>query len=376
MGTQAVTSNYYKHEIPLSESIVAILLGAGEYPRKPIWSNPVLSKTARAFSEYIRSSTGFGLARNQILDLFDDGSNAIRQLTLIEEFLIASGSAAQDLIVYYVGHGSFIDREYCLAISDTCRDREFITTIESAKLARAIRRSFSRKRVYIIIDACFSASAVNDWQGGEIEAAIRKAAQQLPTQGTAFLAATSKDDVACAGRDQRYTRFTGAILEVLARGVDNAHPKLSMFELYEEVRTCLRNRPAHEGGQPEIHDPSQPDGNLSLAPLFPNIAHPATIEAARSRRDRGPMSNNIASYIDLSALRFDEPNSIQAILGQDFKPTTRMPESPAKSDTSDARRRRRQRLRRQTLLVNILLCLLGIAVFLLTLAALLAERKK
>lgn len=211
---------------PEPTATIAVILGAGDYPQKPVWSNPVLGASARAFRDYLLSASGLGLTRAQVLDLFDDEADPTTQLLRIGDFLATSTGTARDLILYYVGHGGFHNDEYHLGIRCTQNHREFITTIESKKLAQLIRDEFGHKRVYVILDSCFSASAANDFQADEIVAAARKMGRPLPRQGTAFLAAASRDNVTRAPRGERYTVFTGAMLEALARGIDSAQPKI------------------------------------------------------------------------------------------------------------------------------------------------------
>jgi hypothetical protein len=260
---------------PTSETTIAVLIGASTYPRRPDWSNPVLRASAHAFRDYLRSAAGFGLVPDQVLDLFDDDTHPTGQLLRIGDFLASNARTSRDLIVYYVGHGGFHHDDYYLAVQCTQHDREFITTIESRKLAQIIRREFSRKRVYVILDSCFSASAVNDWQGSEIDAAVRQIAKPLPRQGTAFLAAASKYDVTRAPRAERYTVFTGAMLEALTQGIDCPQPRISLYELYEEVSDLLRRREAEAEveSRPELHSPSQTEGDISHLRLFPNAAY-------------------------------------------------------------------------------------------------------
>ena len=272
-------------EPPAAETTIAVLLGASEYPEKPAWSNPVLGKSARAFRDYVLSPTGFALTSGQVLDLFDVAAGPADQLFQIKAFLKAAGARARDLIVYYVGHGGFDNDDYYLGIRTTQQDHEFITTIESRKLARIIREGFGRKRVYVILDSCFAASAARDWQGDEIEAAVRKMSQPLPRQGTAFLAAASKYDVTRAPRGERHTVFTGAVLEALTLGVERAQPRLSLYELYEEVRDWLQRRTADDDARPELHAPSQRDGDVSRLQLFPNAAYLRIAEANRLRAE-------------------------------------------------------------------------------------------
>jgi hypothetical protein len=250
-----------------------VLLGASEYPRKPAWSNPVLRTSAHAVRDYVRSPAGFALTPEQVLDLFDDDTDPAGQLLCIADFLAARAATARDLVLYYVGHGGFHSDEYHLGVRRTQSDREYLTTIESRKLAQIIRDGFGRRRVYVILDSCFAASAASDWQSDEIHAAVRKMAERLPRQGTALLAAASRYDVTRAPRAGRYTVFTGAVLDVLTRGTDSTQPKLSMYELYEQVRALLRNRETDDEGRPELHVPRQGEGDVSRLQVFPNAAY-------------------------------------------------------------------------------------------------------
>ena len=266
-------------EPPAADTTIAVVLGASEYPQKPAWSNPVLGASARGVRDYLRSPTGLAMQPPQVLDLFDATGGPGDQLVQIEEFLKTTGEGARDLIVYYVGHGCFDHDDYCLGIRATQREREFLSTIESKKLARIIREGFARKRVYVILDSCFAASAASDWMGDEVELAVRKMSQPLPRQGTAFLAAASKFDVTRAPRGERYTVFTGAVLDALTIGVDRVQSRLSLYELYEEVRDRLQRRVSDEEARPELHVPSQREGDVSRLELFPNAAYYRVVEA-------------------------------------------------------------------------------------------------
>ena len=272
-------------EPPAADTTIAVVLGASEYPQKPAWSNPVLGASARAVRDYLRSPTGLAMRTAQLLDLFDAAGGPADQLFQVEAFLKTAGAGARDLIVYYVGHGWFDHDDYCLGIRATQRDREFISTIESRKLARIIREGFARKRVYVILDSCFAASAAHDWMGDEIEVAVRKMSQPLPRQGTAFLAAASKFDVTRAPRSERYTVFTGAVLDTLTGGVDRVQSRLSLYELYVEVRDHLQRRVSDEEARPELHVPSQREGDVSRIELFPNAYLQRAPWAVESGRD-------------------------------------------------------------------------------------------
>lgn len=108
-------------------SVVAVIFGASEFPRSDALSaSPAFERSARGFSEYLKSDRGFGLAEHRILDLFDDDANVIDQNDRLIEHLQRHGDAS-DLIVYYVGHGGFLpDREYFLALRSTRQGSEVV----------------------------------------------------------------------------------------------------------------------------------------------------------------------------------------------------------------------------------------------------------
>lgn len=271
---------------PTAESTVAVVLGAGEYPQHTEWTNHVLAASALAVRDYLRSPIGMAMQPGQILDLFDADDTAPDQLVQIENFLRATGTAnARDLVLYYVGHGDFDDyKHYCLGIRASARYRKY-TLMKSRELATAVRGAFGQKRIYVIYDACFAASALPDWQGSKIEVAAREMSRSLPEHGIAFLAAASKDDVTYAPQDERYTVFTGAVLEALTCGVEQPSPRISLHELHEEVRRRLERRSCESGERPEIFAPTQQGGDVSRLELFPNAAYQRRVKTELLRAE-------------------------------------------------------------------------------------------
>jgi len=293
---------------PGPETTIAILLGASEYPRWPQWSNPVLGLSANAFRDYLHAGSGLALTPGQILNLFDADGDPSAQLLQIADFLKAAARTARDLILYYVGHGSFYEDQYHLGIRYTRKSQEFITSLESRKLAHVIKDGLGRMRVYVILDSCYSASAVSDWQGPEINAIVRRMSQPLPRCGTAFLAAASKDDVTRAPRSESHTLFTGALLKVLTDGIITAQPKLSMYDLYEEMRIILYHRETDDEGRPELHVPNQREGDVSRLPIFPNTAY-RRAEADRARAEAIACAEDAEQVGDAGKATTDGSNS-------------------------------------------------------------------
>jgi len=125
---------------------LAIILGVSECPRAPkLQPFPQCANSAKDFERYLRSS--LGIARNNIINLFDSEAAASDQLDQIEDWLARSTSRSSDgsptdLMVYYTGHGGFTrnDQSYFLAVHRTREGSEGATSIRYVDLASSIKR--------------------------------------------------------------------------------------------------------------------------------------------------------------------------------------------------------------------------------------------
>lgn len=260
---------------PDGSKALAVILGASRYPAKPAWDNRAFERSAVAFRSYATAEDGLGIPSDRVLDLFGDERDEQGHCMAITAFLARHRPTATDLVVYYVGHGGFADdRTYYLGITQTRERQEFLTTLDARKLARTIKLAFRNRRVYVVLDCCFAAAAVNYFQSDDVaQLAVIQVARDLPTAGTAFLAAASKDDVAIAPAHQSHTIFTTALLRVLERGMGTRPALMSLYDLYEGICDEIEQLEGMEGPAPQIHCPSQPDGgDVSRFPLFPNPA--------------------------------------------------------------------------------------------------------
>src|SRR5215831_15808787 len=100
---------------PSAGSTLVIIVGASEFPKWPSLSNETFRRSAHGFKDYLLHKNGFGLPEKNLFDLFDRGDAAMVQYEEVETFLqtrirelAKTKCAARDLILYYVGHGGFI----------------------------------------------------------------------------------------------------------------------------------------------------------------------------------------------------------------------------------------------------------------------------
>src|SRR5262245_28578689 len=254
-------------QAPSPETTLAIVLGARESPSWPeLETADAFAHSARTFEEYLKSSRGLGLPQRNIKNLFDSPgapsaiTRAIREfLQQRQQELRSNGRPATDLLLYHVGHGDFLGERqaYHLILHDSDKQDKETTSLAITALADILREHARGLRKYLILDACFAAAAVPQFQsadGAEIKkqtlAAFPPAQEQpgqgpaagaapsdlpLPSSGVALLCSSSKDRRSYAPPGQRHTLFTGALLDVLERGITNGPPRLTLRLVGEEV---------------------------------------------------------------------------------------------------------------------------------------------
>jgi hypothetical protein len=101
------------------ESTLLLLLGAKTFPRTKLTPSEAFGKAADALTNYFLSDIGFQLPKENFFDFFDseyDPNTLDDQITTLITTRIVqlrdAGTPARDLIVYYVGHGSFDEQRH------------------------------------------------------------------------------------------------------------------------------------------------------------------------------------------------------------------------------------------------------------------------
>jgi putative transcriptional regulator len=175
------------------------------------------------------------------------------------------------LMVYFAGHGVVDERtgELHLAVGQTDRDAAYATAVPYEWIRRAVLDSPASRRV-VILDCCYAGRAISG-MSDELNAV----ADEVEIDRTCVLVATSPNRAALAPPDERYTAFTGALIDVLRRGVPDGPDPLDLATVYAEVLRTQRRR-AHP--LPEI----RARNGGEQVPLVRNAARPPLrITAAR-----------------------------------------------------------------------------------------------
>jgi hypothetical protein len=296
-----------------SSRTLAIVLGASVFPDSPKLQGASFSNSAADVRRYLVDEKGLGLPGENLLSLFNDSRSPAGQLIAIAKFLTlrsaqlkTEGSRPDNLLVYYVGHGSFTrgtEQAYCLAVRYTNAINEGATSIKAAELATVIKENTACWRRYLIFDCCFSASILKEFQGAALDAATVQLEREFPEQGTSLLCASNSYEPARAPVGATRTMFSDALIKALRTGHHNAGPLLSFGELGALVRENLRIAYPDSFVRPELHSPDQRKGDVATLPLFPNPAYRSPARAPESPR------NVQAAPRPIAAMRVEEKPS-------------------------------------------------------------------
>jgi putative transcriptional regulator len=168
------------------------------------------------------------------------------------------------LLVYFAGHGVVDHRtgELHLAVGQTDREAAYATAVPYEWIRRAVLESPAGRRV-VILDCCYAGRAISG-MGDDLTAV----ADEVEIDRTCVLVATSPNRAALAPSDEKYTAFTGALVNVLRQGVPDGPDPLDVATVYDEVLHAHRSQ-----GRPLPEMRARNGGER--VPLVRNLARPA-----------------------------------------------------------------------------------------------------
>lgn len=267
--------------IPTPATTVVIILGASEWPKAPdLASGNAFKESADAIKQYFHDPELFALPREGLLDLFDSPEAPSKIDEEIGSFLDdcnkklkEQGSAVRDVIVYYVGHGGFAghNSDYFLAVQSTRSDNPLASGLLVQALAKTLKEKMREQRKYLVLDACFSASAYETFLSAPMQTAEKKLKEAF-RKGTALLCSSGPRDPSRLPPGGRYTMFTGALLDVLHEGTGGGMKSLSLLQVGELAKNLIFDKYQDQAVRPQVLTPDQEQGDIAMIPLFPNPA--------------------------------------------------------------------------------------------------------
>ncbi len=249
-----------------------VLLGASEFPHMndPTLNNPAFGRSA-SLAKKLFSPPHTAFAKTEVLDLFDKDMQPVGVLDAIEKHIDAHPDM-HDLLVYYCGHGSFQkDKTYYLLLRSTRVGRESVTGFAPRTFRQDLEPRLIDKRVYFVVDCCFSGAFVDSLQSGSLESTVEEQLSlDMPRRGWTVLTASAKDKVAMAPKGETYTMFTGALAHVIEGGTAAAGVRFNLLDLTDAARTYVTGAWQRQAVMPQCISPRQTEGDIARLPIFLN----------------------------------------------------------------------------------------------------------
>lgn len=221
--------------LPDRRSSTAVLIGSAEYRDEGLDDIPAVINNLAELADLLTDERYGGFDPERV-HVYDQPT-----LDMAGELAELSDATEDTLLVYYAGHGVVPeDGELYLCLPRTRSRFEIHTALRYDQVRRAVLAGRARNRV-IMLDCCFAGRAV-EW----MSVADGLAAGQLDIEGTYILTATSATKPAHAPVGERFTAFTGALVDLYRSGDATGDPLIGLTASYPVLRQRLVSR-----GRPE-----------------------------------------------------------------------------------------------------------------------------
>lgn len=226
----------------MSEKRYAVLIGNGSFPNEPKLHPLRCPSSDVEGMKCVLSDPARG-AFGTVTALCDRPSHEVR--LHIHETLLAAGR--DDLVLlYYSGHGKpNLNGSLHLATADTSLKLLAATSVPVASIRDSINES-SCRRIFLILDCCFSGSAGQAFLKGGVEDQLQLVARG---SGIYMMSASTASETAEEKEGDRFSLFTKHLIDGLERGVadQDGDGVVTADELYRHVRgAVLAERHAQE----------------------------------------------------------------------------------------------------------------------------------
>ncbi|AKN69757.1 hypothetical protein QR97_07890 [Streptomyces sp. PBH53] len=193
---------------------------------------------------------------------------------ILQAVRAAGEAAAETLLVYFAGHGlrEHRSRELYLALADA-DEEEHLTfgTLPYGELVAMLRREgFPARRRMMFLDCCYSGLATS-MGGGSVAVVERCDLANLVVETGSGEGDPGDDDdtdfvghvmTSASGTEESYTPagsyplFTGALIDVLEKGIPGAGPALSARSIWQYVRQQrIGSTPQYKALNSREHEP-------------------------------------------------------------------------------------------------------------------------
>lgn len=213
--------------LPDKESSAAVLFGCEKFESAGLADLPAVGRNLTDL-EALLTRPGTGAFDQRHTHILRDG-NCGGVLGMYQALRRAAKSATDTFLVYYAGHGltSMRRNELYLCLTDTDPDALTVSGLSINSIRELFLGCPARNRI-LILDCCFSGRATSDYMASTSEIL----AGQSEITGTYTLASAPPTAPSLAPVGERYTAFTGALIEMLRDGEPSGPELLTLDVLY------------------------------------------------------------------------------------------------------------------------------------------------
>ena len=208
-----------------------LLVGCGKYNDKKIPKVPAVEENLKTFYELLTDKRYFGIPPTNVIVSLNDSYSVVKRLM----YDVSRKPEIETFLLYFVGHGfSMGINKYFLAVSDTEKENDFVNSAIEQEFIKDNILSFSpAKQKIAIIDACYS---------GMLTLNSKNAYFDYQVEGSYILTSSSAEEVSFYHEKERYTYFTGALLQIVMNGVNNDRDSITLEDIYRETSAQMREK--------------------------------------------------------------------------------------------------------------------------------------
>lgn len=214
----------------------AVLVGVSKYDQMPEDRQlPAVASSLERLDELLCDPEIWGLSRKNCIVIQEPKDSE----TVVGALRQAAAEASDTFLFYYAGHGvthQFSSGELFLALSGTYEPFGAHTALNYEFVRGELIKAKAQNRV-VLLDCCWSGLAVDGRAMGAEQFAAVAAVDRA-----AVLTASARTKTALSVPGEKFTAFSGALIDLLGGGDPRGPAVFDMGYLYQALETSLRSR--------------------------------------------------------------------------------------------------------------------------------------